>query len=442
MVLDADASRERALRFVNFLTAAVTPFHAVAIGSTMLERAGFVRLDEARPWGGGAIAPAGKYFYTRADSTLVAFAVGGRYAPGGGFKVVGAHTDSPALKTKPLSKFGDGATEGCAQLSVQCYGGGLWHTWFDRDLGIGGLVLARGADGALSKRLVALHEPVLRVPSLAIHLQTAAEREAFAPNKETHLVPVLCLATATGGSGGGGGARAAAAAGEGSDPFGGAQEPELLRLIADRLGLAPAQIAAMDLTLFDCQPPALTGARGEFVCGGRLDNLASCFVALEALIDASAAAIASDPDVSVVALFDHEEVGSDSAAGAGGPVMAEAIARVGEALGVPAGGELKLRSLRSSFLISLDNAHAVHPNYRVSGVALRVVALRCVALRVVALRCVARCRVPLRRVARRCVVSVSLTACPACVPVLPCPALPCLRRSTKARTAPRWAAAA
>ena len=363
---DSDGgARERALRFVNFLTAAVTPFHAVAIGSQMLERAGFVALDESAQWA-GAITPGGKYFYTRSDSTLVAFAVGSKYAAGGPFKVVGAHTDSPALKAKPLTK--SSAAEGLTQLAVCTYGGGLWHTWFDRDLGIGGLVLVRSADGALEKRLVAIHAPVLRVPSLCIHLQTAAERESFAPNKETHLIPVLCAAPAPPSAGAGAGAGASEDA---PDPFSAAQEPELLALLAEQLRVPAASIASHDLTLFDAQPPALAGARGEFVSGGRLDNLASTFVALEALIDACADGRLDDErGVRCVALFDHEEVGSASATGAGGPVMEEAISRVGEALGVLPKGELALRSLRASFLISLDNAHAVHPNYRVSSRAM------------------------------------------------------------------------
>lgn len=369
MRVGEDATRERALRFVNFLTAAVTPFHAVSEGSRMLEAAGYVGLEESTAWA-GLIEPGGKYYYTRCDSTLVAFAVGGRYAAGGPIKVVGAHTDSPALKTKPLTRFGSGATEGLTQLAVVTYGGGLWHTWFDRDLGIGGLVLLRKPDGSLQKRLVAIRAPVLRIPSLCIHLQTAAEREAFAPNKETHLVPILCAPApepaASAAAGGGGGGAAGCSAAEPADPFAAAQEPELLALLAAELGVPPSEIASMDLTLFDAQPPQLTGARREFVSGGRLDNLASTFVALEALIDGSAPELLSaEEGVNCVALFDHEEVGSASAAGAGGPVMEEAMSRVGEALGVPPKSELALRCLRRSFLLSLDNAHAVHPNYRV-----------------------------------------------------------------------------
>ncbi|KAJ1632184.1 peptidase M18, partial [Pavlovales sp. CCMP2436] len=291
-----------------FLTAAVTPYHAVAVGSALLEKAGYVQLDDASTWA-SAIKPGGRYFYTRCDSTLVAFAVGGKYAAGGPFRMVGAHTDSPALKAKPLTKFGSGPTEGVlTQLSISTYGGGLWHTWFDRDLGIGGLVILRKPDGSLEKRLVAIREPVLRVPTLCIHLQSAAERDSFAPNKETHLVPVLCMAPGPATATSKDKEDEAAAS---ADPFASAQEPELWNLLAQRLGVEPGHIASHDLTLFDAQPPALTGARSEFVCGGRLDNLASSFVALEALADCSAdAQLAESEAICCVALFDHEEVGA------------------------------------------------------------------------------------------------------------------------------------
>jgi len=120
----------------------------------------------------------------------------------------------------------------------------------------------------------------------------------------------------------------------------------------------------MDLSLFDANPPALGGSHSEFVFGGRLDNLASSFVALEALINAAGALRADDPDICCIALFDHEEVGSSSTSGAGGPVMKEAISRIAEAFGgVPESEAVRIGAQRS-FILSLDNAHAVHPNYR------------------------------------------------------------------------------
>lgn len=380
----ATRAHERGIRFVKFLTAAVTPFHAAHYGSQVLEEAGFTRLQENETWS-GKLAAGGKYFYTRCDSTLVAFAVGKKYAAGGGFKIVGAHTDSPALKAKPLTLHGSGAAEGLTQVSVVTYGGGLWHTWFDRDLGIGGLVLSRDPTGGVQKHITAISQPILRVPTLCIHLQTAEERSTFAPNKESHLAPVLCMAAkrqleSTGGDGAGGKSRGAESDQPVGPSFAAKQESELMRLLSESIGKDPKDIVSFDLTLFDVQAPSLGGTHQEFVLGGRLDNLASCFVCLEALVDAAADMDANDGDVSCIALFDHEEVGSDSVQGAGGPVMEEALNRVAEAFGAPAESEVAKIGLRKSFIVSLDNAHAVHPNYRVRADRPRVALRPCADL--------------------------------------------------------------
>ena len=116
--------------------------------------------------------------------------VGGAYMAGGGFKIVGAHTDSPVLKVKPVSKTTHKAS-GCLQLGVECYGGGLWHTWFDRDLSVAGSAIVKTAEGGFERRLMHCKRPFMRVPNLAIHLQSPAERASFTINKETHLMPVL-----------------------------------------------------------------------------------------------------------------------------------------------------------------------------------------------------------------------------------------------------------
>jgi aspartyl aminopeptidase len=164
------------------------PFHAVATSEKMLAAAGFKELDDKEPYS-GKLVPGGKYFFSRNKSTLVAFTVGEKYKPGNGFKVIGGHTDSPNLKVKPRSKRN---SSGVTQLAVECYGGGLWHTWFDRDLGISGRVLVRKGD-SIEQRLVKIDRAILRIPNLAIHLQTTEEREAFKINKEDHLSPIIAM---------------------------------------------------------------------------------------------------------------------------------------------------------------------------------------------------------------------------------------------------------
>jgi len=312
----------------------------------------------------GKLAPGGKYYYTVNKTALVAFSIGTNYSKGNGFKIIGGHTDSPNLKVKPISNRGKSAGK-CVQLGVECYGGGLWHTWFDRDLGISGRVLVRNNnanDGAcaVQQRFIKINKPVARVSTLCIHLQSAEERSAFKVNKEEHLSPII--ATLEDGVaqqlvGGDNEVNA-------EDPWASSQEPRLMHLIATELGIDVKDIADFDLNLFDTQPATLGGMNDEFLYSARLDNLATCFVSIEALIEHSTSKLDGDTDVNVVVLFDHEEVGSQSAQGAGSPVIGEALRRIATALnGGAVDPDMYATTLRKSFVFSVDQAHAIHPNY-------------------------------------------------------------------------------
>ncbi|KAL9186991.1 hypothetical protein ACHAXT_010711 [Thalassiosira profunda] len=346
-----------------FLTNATDPFLAVKTCSDALDAAGFVKLSKREPFG-GKLLPGGSYYYTVNHSTLVAFTVGAKYQAGNGFKIIGGHTDSPHLKVKPLSKR---SGSGCVQLGVECYGGGLWHTWFDRDLGISGRVLVRTIDTVTHKEtieqhLVKIHKPLARVSTLCIHLQTAEERGAFKVNKEEHLSPILgtqkLLEAAA--------AKQLTDIGD-DDDWRKGQEPALMKLIAKELGVETKQICNFELGLFDCQPATLGGIKGEFLNSARLDNLATVFVALETILDYSKSEdVAEDDMISLIACFDHEEIGSDSAQGAGSPVMAEAVSRITAAFSANTHArdpETHSSAIRKSFILSVDQAHAVHPNY-------------------------------------------------------------------------------
>lgn len=350
-----------AKKAMNYIDKSPDPFHAVQTSIDMLTAAGFEELDDAVPYS-GKLVPGGKYYFTRNKSTLVAFCVGEKYQPGNGFKVIGGHTDSPNLKVKPRSKR---SSSGCTQIAVECYGGGLWHTWFDRDLGISGRVLVRNGD-SVEQRLVMIDRPILRIPNLAIHLQTADERAAFTVNKEDHLSPILAMEAEK------------ALTGEGDDeekkkkddkkPKDGwteYQETLLLQLLAEELGCETSSIADFELNLYDIQKASLGGIHSEFIHSARLDNLASCFLAVQALIEHSEdGSLADDEDVSLIALFDHEEVGSSSAVGAGSTIMGEAVEQIASALNNGDGNaDLYQSALRRSFVLSVDQAHAVHPNY-------------------------------------------------------------------------------
>ena len=171
-----------AAEMMKFIDASPTPFHMCAEASAMLLAAGFVELAETDAWR-PLLKPGGAYFFVRGGS-LVAFFVGAAFVAGNGFNIVGAHTDSPVIKLKPCSKK---SAHGCIQINVETYGGGLWHTWFDRELSLAGAVIVKEQDGSFAKKLVHVHRPLLRIPNLCIHLTPADERGKFGPNKETHL---------------------------------------------------------------------------------------------------------------------------------------------------------------------------------------------------------------------------------------------------------------
>jgi aspartyl aminopeptidase len=301
-----------------FLRASPTPFHAVDQARRRLEAHGFRALDEAEPW--DQLAP-GAYCVTSSGSNLFAFVLP-EPRDRRRFCLVGAHTDSPNLRIKPSAEY---AHEGYAQVGVEVYGGVLVNSWLDRDLGVAGRVIVRDDRGALDSRLVCLERPLLRVPQLAIHLDREVNDKGLVLNRQDHLAPVLGLA----GSG-----------------------ASLGALIAEAAGVAADRVVAGDLMLFDVTPPVLGGAAGELIFSARLDNLAMCHAAVTAI-----AQVTRPPAIPVIALFDHEEVGSGSAAGAASAVLPRILERL-------AGGrEAFHQACARSTCVSADMAHAVHPNY-------------------------------------------------------------------------------
>jgi len=310
-----------------FIEASPTPHHCVAEARRRAEEAGFVRLDEAEAW---RLEPGRGYVVERGGG-LVAFRVGTAPAAEAGFRIVGAHTDSPNLRLKPQADFGK---EGYLQLGVEVYGGVLLYTWLDRDLGLAGRVVLRGErPGALEHRLVRIARPLLRVPSLAIHLNREVNKKGLVLNEQSHLPPVLGLAEDPGVDG-------------------------MHALLAEELGVERDRILAWDLSLMDVVPPAVGGLRGEFVFAPRLDNQASSHAALAALLRAPAAAATQ-----LACLYDHEEVGSGSVSGAGGSLVEDVLVRVAEVEGPGATPGALRRAIARSWQVSADMAHAVHPNF-------------------------------------------------------------------------------
>lgn len=323
---------ERVADLLRFLDASPTPFHAVAEAAKRLEAAGFRALAEDEVW---SLSPGDARYVVRAGSSLLAFQVGSGAPSDGGFRFIGAHTDSPNLRVKPRP---DVTAHGYRQLAVEPYGGVLLHSWLDRDLSLAGRVTV-ATDSGTRTHLLAFGRPLLRIPNLAIHMQRELAQEGLKLNAQQHAVPV------TGLEGG----------------------PELAELLASELraqGIASVEkgsLLGFDLALHDVQPACVLGVRGEMISSPRLDNLASCHAAVSAL---GVAVRAADlpPAIRGIVLYDHEEVGSRSVQGAGGTFLADAFERIVAAF---KGGEPQgvARALARSRFVSADVAHAVHPNY-------------------------------------------------------------------------------
>ena len=302
---------------VDFLDASPSPWHAVDSAATTLRGAGFQPLSLTDSWDG--VPEAG--FVVR-GAALVAFRTStDGVAP---FRLVGAHTDSPCLRVKPSP---DTGAHGWRQLGVEVYGGVLLNSWLDRDLGIAGRVVL--GDGSFTD--VVIDAPICRVPQLAIHLDREVNERGLVLDKQIHLTPVWGTGAATDG--------------------------DFATWLAEHLDVGSSDVAWWELCLFDRMPAAVLGADGSLLASGQLDNQVSCWAAVDALVT-------SGPTVdhtSVVALFDHEEVGSDSLTGAGGPLLEHVLER----LSLAAGGDraAHLGALAGSRCVSADNAHAVHPNY-------------------------------------------------------------------------------
>ncbi|KAF2857270.1 aspartyl aminopeptidase [Piedraia hortae CBS 480.64] len=342
------SSLKRAQDFVSFLNASPTPFHAVQSARQRLEKAGFSLIKERDDW--SSLKPGGKYFVTRNASSIVAFAVGSKWKPGNPVSMVGAHTDSPCMRIKPVSKR---IAEGYQQIGVELYGGGLWHTWFDRDLGVAGRVMVSTGNGGSEMRLVRISKPVCRIPNLAIHF---GGRTPFDYNKETHLLPIAGLVSAELNQN-----PAETTTNPLKTPLQ-RHHPYLIELLAKEANCKPTEILDFECILYDTQPACLGGLHDEFIYSARLDNLGMTYCAIEGLIQSLQTPLTNDPIIRLIACFDNEEIGSTSAQGADSNFLPAVLTRLAS-LGSTHTSAFYEQTLAKSFLISADMAHAVNPNY-------------------------------------------------------------------------------
>jgi len=316
---------ERARALCQFIDSAPSPFHAVAECSRRLVEAGFTRLEESDDW--SKAAP--KAFVERSGA-LIAWDSSRAKAADSGFRILGAHTDSPNLRIKPHANTG---AAGFRQLGVEVYGGVLLNSWLDRDLGLSGRVMLRGENGPQA-RLLRVDRPLLRVAQLAIHLDREVNDRGLVLDKQLHMAPIWAL---------------------------GRPAPDVFEeFLAAELGCELRDILAWDLMCHDVMPARLLGLTEDFVVASRLDNLCSCFCGLEAFLAAGAS---SDGNcVRMLSFFDHEEVGSTSHRGAASPLLKDVLERIVLARG--GAREAMHRAIARSWFISADMAHGTHPNYR------------------------------------------------------------------------------
>ncbi|MGP3945654.1 M18 family aminopeptidase [Streptomyces sp. 6N106] len=306
---------------MSFLRASPSPYHAVASAAERLEKAGFQRIEETASWDGAA----GGRFVLRGGA-IIAWYVPEGADPAAPYRIVGAHTDSPNLRVKPIP---DTGAHGWRQIAVEVYGGVLLNTWLDRDLGLSGRISLR--DG--SHHLVTIDRPLLRVPQLAVHLDRSVNTEGLKLDKQRHMTPIWGL--------------------------GGVEEGDLIRFVAEETGVAAEEIAGWDLMTHSVEPPAYLGRDRELLAGPRMDNLVSVHAGTAALI---AAASRQDlPYIPVLAAFDHEENGSQSDTGADGPLLGTVLERSVFARG--GAYEDRARAFAGTVCLSSDTGHAVHPNY-------------------------------------------------------------------------------
>ncbi|MBS1400334.1 MAG: M18 family aminopeptidase [Firmicutes bacterium] len=301
-------------RLTEFLNASYTAYQATENARQLLLENGFLPLSETEDW---ALEENGKYFVERNGSSLVAFTVGA--LDDFSFKIVASHTDSPALKLKENAVSLTGAY---AKLNAETYGGGIWYSFFDRPLKIAGRVVVN--EGGILKSENVASEYFVTVPSLAVHMNRGVN-EGFSVNAQTDLQPLFALSE-------------------------NGETPDFLS------GITEKEVVSYDLYLVNADMPYVFGRNGEFLASPRIDNLTSVCSSLEALT-----AHGESGGVCVAACLDNEEVGSQTLQGAGGDFLENVLRRIAYALKFDDNEYYK--ALAASFLISLDNAHAMHPNH-------------------------------------------------------------------------------
>lgn len=311
---------------LQYLNDSPTAYHAVENAAALLREYGFSELQEREEW---SLQMGGKYFVVKNSSAVIAFTVGKGDPAKEGFRIIGAHTDSPCLKIKPGAC--SVTADGYVKVNVEIYGGAILHTWFDRPLALAGRLVVR-ENGALREKLIRIDKPVFMIPSLCIHFQRDVNEKA-AYNKQTDLMPLLCMKEEN------------------------AEKEDYLRsLIRKETGIEKSDLVDYELFLYEYQKGIFMGKNQEFISASRIDDLSMVYAGLSALTEAEMGKCCQ-----VFAAFDNEEVGSTTAQGANSDLLRHILNRICKNLGLTDEGYFQ--AIANSTSISADLAHAVHPNY-------------------------------------------------------------------------------
>jgi aspartyl aminopeptidase len=316
-----------AQELIDFIYESPTAFHAVERVKRELEPAGFVELKEEEKW---EIKKGGKYYITKNDSAIIAFIAGSGEVEESGFKIIGAHTDSPTFRVKPRPEMV--SENQYVKLNIEVYGGPILNTWLDRPLSIAGRVTLKSEDAFYPRtELVNIKKPIIVIPNLAIHMNRNVN-SGVELNKQKDMLPLLSVV---------------------SEEL--EKDKYLLNIIAKELKVEMDEVLDFDLFLYEYEKGCIMGLNDEFISSSRLDDLSMVHAGIRALIS-SEVGLATN----VMACFDNEEVGSTTKQGANSPYMAYVLERIVLSLGKSR--EDYFRALAKSFMISADLAHAVHPN--------------------------------------------------------------------------------
>ena len=311
---------------IEFIDESPSTYHVVKNCSDILDENGFERIMPREKW---EIKKGGKYFLKKSSSTIIAFTVGEDFDVKNGFKIFGAHTDSPCFRIKPNPEI---ITENVVRLNTEIYGGPILSTWFDRPLSIAGRVIVKGEDSFFPRTVkIKIDEPLLTIPNLAIH-QNREVNNGVKIDKQNDVLPVISLINKN---------------------F--EREGYLERVILEKTGIKKEDIIDFDLYLYATEKGCLLGANEEFMSSPKIDNLASVYTGLIGLLEAEE----NQDRINIFVAFDNEEIGSATKQGADSNYLLNTLERISLALGLSRGDFLQM--LESSYILSADAAHAAHP---------------------------------------------------------------------------------